>query len=690
MMRKTLVLLLALVLLSSAALALTPQHKTGTLITPPTFDTFNDTIKYDNGTIAWWYGGLSNFVLATKFTPLSNFEMQRVIIAMNGTSSTPVNLYLKADSLGYPGGAPIWSGTLVYNASNTWLGVTIDTTGLPQYTFAAGSNFWLTVNSNGPPYEIYDAAPVQPPRSKTYAIALGGWVDSPGDNFIRAVGEYSGGIVDVGCDSIWHGQNFHLPNPGTLTVGCKVKNYGTASATFQVACSLFTEGSGPSYTFYSALTQQTVTLAAGATSNVTFPATTINVNNRYRIRARTLLAGDIFPDNNTRDTETQIYTAPAELRYDDDYYNGAAYSSTVGFGWGMKFNPHQTGNYNITQIRVMADFTAGDLAARVQVLDDNGAGGAPGTILWQVTQVMVAGWNTFNVNLTNQTGSFYIGYIFEHGDSTSALRMDGYPSSGMGWNKASSTAAWTADPDADDWMMRATISAGGGVPNVTIDLEPVSPPIQIPPGGGSFNFNASIHNGEATSQTFGVWIMVQLPNGSWWGPALGPLTLTLTPGFTLTRTRTQSVPGSAPAGAYVYEGRVGTYPATVWDSDSFPFTKLAVGDGGALVPEWSNTGQSFEIGQTEVTQMPSAFTMGVRPNPFNPTTTISFALPEAARVTLSVYDVSGRQVAELVNGWRDAGSHEVTFDGSNLTSGIYVYRLTADNFSASGKMVLMK
>jgi hypothetical protein len=59
-------------------------------------------------------------------------------------------------------------------------------------------------------------------------------------------------------------------------------------------------------------------------------------------------------------------------------------------------------------------------------------------------------------------------------------------------------------------------------------------------------------------------------------------------------------------------------------------------------------------------------------------------------VKLSVSDISGRQVAELVNGWRDAGIHEVTFDGSGLASGFYVYKLTAGDFHAAGKMALMK
>jgi len=66
-------------------------------------------------------------------------------------------------------------------------------------------------------------------------------------------------------------------------------------------------------------------------------------------------------------------------------------------------------------------------------------------------------------------------------------------------------------------------------------------------------------------------------------------------------------------------------------------------------------------------------------------------LPVACKVKLDVFDVSGRLIeSPLRGGWRDAGMHEVMFDGSNLASGIYIYRLTAGDFSATGKMVLMK
>ncbi len=80
------------------------------------------------------------------------------------------------------------------------------------------------------------------------------------------------------------------------------------------------------------------------------------------------------------------------------------------------------------------------------------------------------------------------------------------------------------------------------------------------------------------------------------------------------------------------------------------------------------------------------------PNPFNPITVIRFDLLEAARVTLDVFDINGRRVGvELDQNRRYApGAHEITFDASGLASGIYIYRLTAGEFTASGKMVLMK
>ncbi len=81
---------------------------------------------------------------------------------------------------------------------------------------------------------------------------------------------------------------------------------------------------------------------------------------------------------------------------------------------------------------------------------------------------------------------------------------------------------------------------------------------------------------------------------------------------------------------------------------------------------------------------------GAYPNPFNPSTTLSYMLDSSSLVKLTVYDITGREVVALVDGFRDAGVHEVTFDASGLASGVYIYRLTANGNTATAKMVLMK
>ncbi len=78
------------------------------------------------------------------------------------------------------------------------------------------------------------------------------------------------------------------------------------------------------------------------------------------------------------------------------------------------------------------------------------------------------------------------------------------------------------------------------------------------------------------------------------------------------------------------------------------------------------------------------------PNPFNPTTQTSFALPKAGEVSLRIFNLLGQEVVTLVHGMRSAGMHAVTFDGSTLPSGIYFYRLQAGNFVQTQKMLLLK
>lgn len=94
---------------------------------------------------------------------------------------------------------------------------------------------------------------------------------------------------------------------------------------------------------------------------------------------------------------------------------------------------------------------------------------------------------------------------------------------------------------------------------------------------------------------------------------------------------------------------------------------------------------------TNGTDIPDRYELAQNyPNPFNPTTSIKYSIPDAGIVKLIVYDALGREVARLVNGNVNAGSHTVDFNAAGLSSGIYFYRLTSGDFTDIKKMMIVK
>ncbi len=90
-------------------------------------------------------------------------------------------------------------------------------------------------------------------------------------------------------------------------------------------------------------------------------------------------------------------------------------------------------------------------------------------------------------------------------------------------------------------------------------------------------------------------------------------------------------------------------------------------------------------------EIPSGFSLGQNfPNPFNPVTNINFGIPSSGIVKLAVFDMTGKEVALLVNGQYSAGTYKVDYDASLLASGVYFYKLTAKDFTATKKMILIK
>jgi hypothetical protein len=122
---------------------------------------------------------------------------------------------------------------------------------------------------------------------------------------------------------------------------------------------------------------------------------------------------------------------------------------------------------------------------------------------------------------------------------------------------------------------------------------------------------------------------------------------------------------------------------------------ISSGDSGNLV--MSAPVERFQLRiipntvANEVVELPKEVSLSQNfPNPFNPTTTIRFALPESSRARLQVYDILGRRVAVLVDGLRTAGFHQVSFDASRFASGVYLYRLEAGGKVFTKKMMLIK
>lgn len=90
-------------------------------------------------------------------------------------------------------------------------------------------------------------------------------------------------------------------------------------------------------------------------------------------------------------------------------------------------------------------------------------------------------------------------------------------------------------------------------------------------------------------------------------------------------------------------------------------------------------------------ESPKAFSLSQNyPNPFNPITEIRYALPRPCQVKLEMYNLLGQRVATLVDGYQPAGYRTVKWDGSDLASGVYLYRIEAGDFSEVRRMILLK
>jgi len=135
-----------------------------------------------------------------------------------------------------------------------------------------------------------------------------------------------------------------------------------------------------------------------------------------------------------------------------------------------------------------------------------------------------------------------------------------------------------------------------------------------------------------------------------------------------------------------------------------PYTKIFAYTGlnGTVNTEITDTTKHFidfltgTGSEPGITLTPTEFSLSQNyPNPFNPTTKITYAIPVEGKVTMKIYDLTGRELMNLVNDTKQVGFHTVDFNGANLASGVYFYRINVDgtegkNYQATRRMVLIK
>lgn len=107
--------------------------------------------------------------------------------------------------------------------------------------------------------------------------------------------------------------------------------------------------------------------------------------------------------------------------------------------------------------------------------------------------------------------------------------------------------------------------------------------------------------------------------------------------------------------------------------------------------DYNGNHEYFELFSEVTIGNPAGFSIEQNsPNPFNPVTNIKFSIPQPGFVTLKIYDMTGQEVAAPINGNMEAGYYNIEFNASHLSSGVYLYRLSAGNFTEIKKMILVK
>lgn len=214
----------------------------------------------------------------------------------------------------------------------------------------------------------------------------------------------------------------------------------------------------------------------------------------------------------------------------------------------------------------------------------------------------------------------------------------------------------------------------------------------LPPEGGNIIFDVLIINDGITILNFDAWVDVSY-QGSISRTFIQRSFESFQPAWIIEREDIiLTVPASFPAGNYLVSGKVGRQPDEIWNQSDFAFAKLGDQTTTGFEPKFPSEMQETLTSNNDQSVKHAYHDMLLYnfPDPFNATTTISFSIPVPGEVSLLIYDIRGREIVNLMKGFKPAGFHNIKFEGSSLASGIYFARLDVGEFHRIHKLMLLK
>jgi hypothetical protein len=552
--------------------------------------------------------------------------------------------------------------------------------------FDEGEDFHLLYSSPGGPYPglgwwpYFDNDGVNNNRTK-YSNSYTGpsWTSVPYDAMIRAGGELSGAFLDLATVSVSNeSQRFFVEAGEEMTFKAVVENIGLEDATTYTYEWEVLNMSGTSVWTYADVFSD---LLVGQEVELTAAQTWTPTQDGYYDCWGTVTHPDDADPSNDNDALDIGVLGLDDWYYFDDGDGTVNFSFSMGDEIGISVTPEAlTGGQSIKVDSIKVNLnTAADCQFKVYQAD--GFGGQPGTLMWtSTTQTMASGWNTIAVGAGADVfeGGAVV-CVVPQADITIVMD-DETPTAGT--NPDMPTTHWSNEGGWGDWnsgdlLLRAYITESTATPPFPIlELSADTIYFDNTPFGETSTYTLTINN--AGGQDNLVISTMQL------SPTTPPDIFTIEAvTFPLT------IPAGGSEDVELYFNPVET------DDEEFTCNLGILSNNGGN----PNTFNQFPVYGTGTTvnvlprngETPDVYTLAQNhPNPFNPTTTIGYSLPQAGQVELVVFNVLGEEIARLVDGYMDQGIHFVEFSGENLTSGIYFYKITAGDFSEMKKMILMK